>query len=104
MCLVSMLDPLKIFIGQLHPGIGRWELWAWLNIQGCSPAQLFMGRALSFLHGQGLRSAFAIYLTPELANAAVLRIHGLMDIAVTPMTVRAFKCYMGAYYHNYIDI
>ena len=99
MFLVSMLDPLKIFIGQLRPGIGRWELWAWLNIQGCSPAQLFMRH-----NGQGLTSAFAIYLTPELANAAVLRIHGSVDIAVTPMAVRAFKCYMGAYYHNYIDI
>ncbi len=80
------LDPLKVFYGQLHPQVSKWELHGWLMRRGVAvqPHNLHIRHS----HTGGLTCAFAVFDSEAEAQTA-MRVHGVVDAAVTPTWVKA---------------
>ena len=86
MSKVKVIDPLKVFYGQLNHGLSRWEFEAFLREHNIPmPNNVWMKH-----NNASLSCAFATFDSPEMAKRA-MGVHGIQDTKISPSWVKAMQ-------------
>ncbi len=79
------MDPLKVFFGQLHPHLIKWQFIEWLQSRHSGPLDVFLRPSAG---GAKPQCAFAVYANVEDAQQATM-LNGVVSADVSPSFVKA---------------
>ncbi len=93
------MDPLKVFLGQLHPTLIQWQLAEWLEKHvAAKPVEIIMRPPK---HAGLLQCAIVTWPDEISAIECIHQIHGCVDPHVTPSQLQAHWEHHGSLYFDF---